>query len=853
LIEHLVAEHGGHVVKPRGEGDSRFAVFVRPSDAVAAACAIQVALAEEHWNLDEPLRARIAVHTGEADLRQGDYYAPAVNHCARLRAIAHGGQVLVSTLTADLIRESLSADVSLLNLGVHQLKDLDQPERVWQLVHPELRAEFPPLTSLASKKDNLPGQISSFVGRDSELAQLQQLLSGNRMVTLTGVGGVGKTRLALQAAADLVHDFRDGVWLVELAALADPELVPPTVCAVLHVKPQSCELPSATLTRALQFRKLLLVLDNCEHIVQGCAELTGALLRTCPELSILATSREPLGCVGERVWRVRPLSLPDPGEVVSPERVLASDAGRLFAERAGAARVGFAVTTHNAGAVDTLCRELEGLPLAIELAAARVGALGVKQITERLADQLNLLAGAAGGQPARHQTLRAAIDWSYALLSEPERVLFERLSVFAGGCSLEAAEVVCSGAAVEHARAFEILARLVNRSLVLADEEDGRMRYRLLEPVRQYAAEQLARAGEVIMLRDRHLEWCVALAERGEREIWLADQVDWMIRLEREADNLRAALSWSLVAAANVAAGLRIAASMMHFWDLGGHLFEGVRWLNSLLAAPGVPPHTPAWARANTALGYLTALKGDIPGGLRRLDESIGFWRTVGDHRRLAVALLLRGGAIFWANGDVAQVEPTLAECLALSTQWGPEFATYWCLFIIGEAVRAQGDLERAEHLITESLTLSRAVGERSCGYFALLSLALLALSRNDAGSALAMARSSLQLSLELGDVRGSTYALEAVACAHAAQGQSSLAARLFGAAQALREPVGNVIPATLAVDRDRVIAQVRAQLGEDRWAAELGTGRALAFAEAVESATDEPIEASHRGKALAP
>jgi class 3 adenylate cyclase len=445
LAEAVIEQHEGRLVKHRGEGDSLFAVFARAVDAVAAAVALQQALAAEPWPAEAAPRVRMSLHTGDAAFREGDYFGAAVNRCARLRAVAHGGQLLLSSATQELIRDALPDEVSLRDLGEHRLRDLARPERIFQLLHPDLPSDFPPLTSLNSLPHNLPQQVTSFIGREKEMAEVRRLLATTRLLTLTGSGGTGKTRVSLQVAADLLEGGGDGVWLVELAPLADPGLVPQAVATALGIREEPGKPLSQSLVDFLKPKRLLLLLDNCEHLLSACAELAELILRSCPGVQILATSREGLNIPGETTYRLPSLTLPDPRQPTPTAESLSQyEAVRLFIDRATAAVPSFAVTNQNAPAVAQLCVRLDGIPLAIELAAARVKAMSVEQINGRIADMFRLLTGGSRTALPRQQTLRAAIDWSYDLLSEKEKILLRRLSVFAGGWTLEAAEQVCA-------------------------------------------------------------------------------------------------------------------------------------------------------------------------------------------------------------------------------------------------------------------------------------------------------------------------------------------------------------------------------------------------------------------------
>jgi predicted ATPase/class 3 adenylate cyclase len=486
LIERYVAAHAGRVVRPRGEGDSRFAVFARASDAVAAALAIQRAFRAEDWPAEVAVRVHMAVHTGEADLRAGDYYGSSVNRCARLRSLAHGGQALVSQATRDLAHASLPPDAGLRDLGWHRLRGLAEPEHVYQLTHPQIEADFPPLQSVDARMHNLPIQLTSWVGREAELEDVRRLLGTTRLLTLTGTGGVGKTRLALELARGVSAGYPDGIWLVELGPLTSPDLVPLSVASAAGIR-AIAEMPHmSAIVEALRPRNLLLILDNCEHLLDACAKLLDELLRSCPDIKVLTTSREPIGVTGETIRRVPSLQLPNTQIPTDLDELIDNPCVRLFLERARAVHPRVALTRHNAAAVVQICRRLDGIPLALELAAARIDALTPEQLAARLDQRFRLLTGGARTALPRQQTLAATLDWSYSLLSKAERRLFERLAVFSGGWTLEAAESVCAGPPVAQEDVLEVLVRLTRKSLVLAEETiSGTERYAGVAPLRR--------------------------------------------------------------------------------------------------------------------------------------------------------------------------------------------------------------------------------------------------------------------------------------------------------------------------------------------------------------------------------
>ena len=608
-----------------------------PGTRPTAALRGQVALQEEAWGETGPLRARMALHTGEAEVQGAHYFGAPLHRAGRLLATAHGGQTVLSEAAATLVRGALPPGVALRDLGAHPLRDLQQPERVFQLVPPDLPADFPPLRTPEALPHNLPAQVTSFVGRERELAEVARLLAATRLLTLTGTGGTGKTRLALQAAAaGLGADgppsgapdgwpdgwpYPDGVWFVDLAPLAEDTLVPATALAALGAAALPGQPAASRLVEHLRTRRALLVLDNCEHVLEAAARLADAVLRGCPGVRVLATSRELLGLAGETAWRVPSLDLPDPDDAPGAAALEASGAGRLFLERARAAQPAFEITDANAPAVAEVCRRLDGIPLALELAAARVRVLTPEQLAARLGDRFRLLTG--GGRTAlrRQQTLQATVDWSHDLLAEPERALFRRLAVFPGGATggfpLEGAEAVGAGdgagAPVEAADVLDLLTGLVDKSLVLAEARGAEERYRLLETLRQYAEERLLQAGEAAAARDRHAAWCLALgravaAARAAGAHPLVSPAGRRLRAERES--VRAALAWWAADPAAAPAGLELLAAVGP--EGGGRTgSESRRWLETFLGL--APARTAARARCLLTLDHFLRWEHEFP------------------------------------------------------------------------------------------------------------------------------------------------------------------------------------------------------------------------------------------------
>lgn len=578
LVGKLVQAHDGARPVEQGEGDSFVAAFAHPSDAARFAVALQQALLDPSDG-SRPLPVRVGVHTGEARLHDGVYRGEALNRCARIRALAHGGQILVSGPTAELVVDGLDDPMFLKDLGRHRLRDLQRPEHLRQLCHPELLRDFPPLRSLDRLPNNLPLQLTSFVGRDRELSEVGSLLTDHRVVTLTGAGGSGKTRLALQLAAATLDTYEDGTWLVDLASITDPELVPRAVAEVLGVRELPQEPLSGAIVRYLGDRVMLLVMDNCEHLIDRCAETIATIVQACDHVTVLATSREPLSVTGEVTFRVSSLAVPDGPEVAECASV------ELFAARAAAVRSGFRVSSTNAEAVASICRRLDGLPLAIELAAAHCRSLSPEQIAQQLSGRFSLLSGGSRTALPRQRTLEASVGWSVELLDDDERSLLRRLSVFAGGFDLDAAERVSGIEEAQRWRVVELMTGLVDKSLVQADDDGPTVRYRLLETVRHFAAQQLVEVGDAQGARDAHADHYVGLVRTAGPSLMGARDREASVVLDRELDNIRAALAW-LVECGDAARALALAQPLHVFWSR--HASRDVlRTLHDVLALEG--------------------------------------------------------------------------------------------------------------------------------------------------------------------------------------------------------------------------------------------------------------------------
>ena len=694
----------------------------------------------------------------------------------------------------------------------------------------------------ASPPTNLPSELSSFVGRGKELAEVTRLLAHTRLLTLTGSGGCGKTRLALAAAGELVEEFEDGVWLVELASLADPSLVPQAVASVLGVREQPGHSLTETLSDHLGARKLLFVLDNCEHLVEACAELTDTLLRSCPELRVLATSREALGIVGEVAWSVPPLSLPDLRRLPDVESLPQYEAARLFVERAEAVKSDFALTERNATTVAQICYRLDGIPLAIELAAARAKALAVEEIADRLDDSFRLLA--TGGRTAmpRHKTLKATVDWSHELLGRQERTLFRRLCVFSGRFTLEAAESVCAGEDLERNEVLELLSHLVDKSLVLVVEQDGKARYRLLETVRQYGREKLSESGEEGQLWERHAGYYLTLAEEAEPELKGERQVAWLERFEGDHDNLRAAMAW-LFGRRELEEVARLGWALWLFWWIRGHFAEGRRCMEEALAKGSVMP-APARAKALFVAGTMACGQGDHRSAGTLLEESTALFRNLGDARGVAYALgsaaVLAIAQERYEKGIVYSEEATEI-LLEVGDKWGAApmlgcSAVGWLNL---------GDHGRAMSLAERGLALCRETGDRHGTCIALYTLAGVAQAARDHERARDLFEEGISISADLGNEAAVVHCLEGLASIAGAEGLIVRAARLWGAAETLLEKIEAVYAYVPHRSLHRSRIDARALVDEASWEAAWAEGRTMTVQQAVEYALEqEPASA---------
>ena len=754
LVAEAVQAHGGVRPEEQGEGDSAVAVFVRGSDAVGCALDLQRAIAAERWPEGVSVRVRIALHTGEAVLRDArNYTGPAIHRCARLRAIANGGQTLLSRSTFELVTGSFPEGASVRQLGTHRLRDLSRPEQVYQLCHPDLPDEFAPLRSLSVLPNNLPIALTSFVGREIEIAEVGELLGRSRLLTLIGAGGCGKTRLAMQVAAELLDDHPDGVWSVDLAPINDPAVVASAVASALSVREVVSQPVIDTLVMQLAESRVLIVLDNCEHLLGASAELVARLLEACSGVAILATSREPLGVEGEQSWRVPSLPVPVASLVpVSPDSAAAV---QLFCERAARARPNFRLVDSNAEAVATICRRLDGIPLAIELAAARVRFLTPQEIADGMRDRFVLLTGGSRTAMPRQRTLEASVDWSHDLLSDDERTLFRRLSVFAGGWTLDAVESVCAGEGLDAARIFDPLASLVDKSLVQAEEQGTKTRYGMLETIRAYARQKLSDATEAALVRDQHLGYYMRFAEAVEPHLFGAALDRSVELLATELDNFRAALDWA-VDAGRADEALRLTSALWLFFEACGHWREGRARLEAALS--GEHESSDARAKALIAASHIATFSTDWVATRRFAQEALTLARENGDERVAGRALELIGWALIQLEPAAAM--PAFIESIEITRRLGDHWFLADGLYGAGLLSATSGRLGAAQSLLEDALSVAREAGNLLGIRESLTWLGLTATLQCRLPEAQAMLEEALTESRALGDTLFTTISL---------------------------------------------------------------------------------------------
>ena len=836
IMRRAIGLGGGRVFKT--VGDAFCAVFVNPSGAVDAALLAQLQLSTEPWATSDPIKVRMAVHTGEAECRDDDYFGPPLNRVARMLNLGHGGQTLLSQNTYALVQDETETTLTFKDLGEHRLKDLQRPEHIYQIVHPDLTESFKPLRSLDTLPNNLPQQVTSFVGRDRELREIKRILANARLLTLTGAGGTGKTRLGLQAAVDLLDAGGDGSWLVELAAIFDPLLVPQTVANVLGIREEPGRALSDTLLDYLRTKRTLLMLDNCEHLLNAVAGLVDRIIRNCPHVQILATSREALSVSGERTYRVPSLTTPDPDRRYTRESLMEFESIKLFVDRAVMSQPTFELNNSTAGPIAQLCHRLDGIPMAIELAAARVRALPVERIAERLDDRFRLLTGGARTALPRQQTLRAMIDWSYDLLTTKEKTLLRRLSVFSGGWTLDSAERICSsvGDALEDWEILDLLQSLVDKSLAVYD--DTTSRYRITETVRAYGREALDELHESYAIRSTHLDYFLQLGEKSEDQILGPKAMETLSILDDEQKNLRAAIEWGLDGGDSIQA-LRLANSLLQFFQMRGKYTEASSIFESALVK------VPKEARAERAvalagLGILGFRLTQLSEAREPLTQSLALFAELGDELGAArVANTLGVIALQLGNfEDAAQWFDRAEPIFRMASE-----PVRLAVLLNNKAILAihhQKDLNQARAIYNEALAINRELGNKTHEAGNLSNLADISFKEGDPATARELAREACGIQLALGDMQNLQDSIEVLAPAELALGRPRIAALLIATKEAVMEQLGTKVAPYIVEEYRRNVEDVRQALGDVEFEEVTARARTMTLEEAYRASLEE-------------
>ena len=883
LVRAALAAHGGREVDT--QGDAFFAVFSSPRGCVAAAVQMQRALAAYAWPGGERVRVRMGIHCGEAARTAAGLVGLEVHRAARVAAVGHGGQVLISEAAAVLVRDGLPTGTALADLGVHRLKDLGRPERIFQLHAAGLPAGFPPLRSLGNPAlpNNLPAQLSSFIGRDREVAEVRALVESSRLVTLTGAGGCGKTRLGLQVAAELLDGSGDGVWLAELAAATDQDAVPAAIAQALRLTGQPGRPALEALLDALALQDVLIVADNCEHLIGGCAKTAEAIVRRCPRVHLLATSREPLGIGGEVIYRVPSMSLPGPGEA-GLSAAGSSDAVALFAERARAHGVALPVDEQTGPLAVSVCRRLDGMPLAIELAAARLRSMSLAELHGRLDQRFGLLTGGSRTALERQQTLRATVGWSYSLLTEAERALLGRLSAFAGGFGLDAAEAVGGSGDLDVLEVADLLGSLVDKSLVVAEPAGGTLRYRLLETIRLFAAEKLAEAGEAAAVGAAHCAHFLALAEAAAAPLTGPEQGQWLARLDADQDNLRRAAGHAVSDPDGTATVLRLGVALERYWVARSREQDAFGLLGPALQRPEARAD-PALFAAALVTASLTAGHIDVATARQLAEQAVGLARQLGDERLLSHSLGALCGAHFFAGqpetgrpfgqesvelarhlGDdvllawsllryllttgPARSLPLYAEAFACTERSGDQLVNSFLHNNAGLAALDAGDIPAARAHLEAAAQAGQQIGYQDP--VVMFNLGCVLRGEGDPDGARSMFETALRINRRNGDNWAMAYDIAGLACLAGDAGDWDRAATLHGAAQALLDRTGVAWDQAEALNRQHSLGQARASLGDQQLERAYAQGKALSLEKALELALPKAGQPDH-GRHLTP
>ena len=830
VLRQALAEHGGNEL--RTEGDSFFIVFGSALDACSGAAAAQQALQSHAWPEGGRVQVRIGLHTGEATLVGNEYLGLDVHRAARVASAAHGGQVLISETTRALVDHVLPSSLTLKDLGLHRLKDLARPERLYQLNIDGLPGEFPALRTLEATPNNLPTQMTSFIGRDDQVREGRELLSRARLLTLTGPGGTGKTRLSLQIAADVMDQFPDGVYFVPLAAVQDPELVPSAIAQALAISSTGGRRPIDALLEHLHDKRTLLVLDNFEQLLPA-APLAIMLLEGSPGLRVLVSSRSVLRVYGEQEFPVPPLAVPDLKALPSLSALSQFEAVRLFIERAVAVKPDFRATNENAPAIAGICERVDGLPLAIELAAARIKLFSPQALLSRLEKSLTALGSGARDLPSRQQTLRGAIQWSYDMIDAPGRRLLARFSVFARGGSLEQVESVCGPPDDVGGDVVDMLDQLADQSLVRRLPDFSEPRFLMLQTIREFAAEQLEQSDEAAAIKDRHVQAFIALVQQAQPYVFGSRRKEWLDRLEMEDDNLRAALDWTL-ATGDAKNAMLLSACLWRFWQMRGHIHEGRARVVAALALPKSRDYPMERLQALEAAGGLAYWQADMESAQRFYDECLELTRTTGDKQALANALYNAAFPNVVNMRESERPRQLLLEALPLFRELGDQSSVGRTLWGLGNGYYFDREYPTAKVTLEESHAVFRTVDDRFGLGWALHTHGLVSLKMGDIEAARKDFLEAIELFKEGGDVSGMVLQLDNLSQVIRADGDPGTATRLASAARVHQRSTGTGIGQLLSEQEGRTGREgLSPQDAEKVWT----EGQALTLDQALEEA----------------
>ena len=839
IQREALAKHRGHEL--RTEGDSFFIAFASALNACRGAAAVQKALAGHAWPKGAQVRVRIGLHTGEAALVGNEYLGIDVHRAARIAGAAHGGQVLLSETTAALVQSALPPELTIKDLGVHRLKDLARPERLYQLMIAGCQSDFPILRTLESTPNNLPTMLTSFIGRDDQVRDAKELLEKSRLLTLTGPGGTGKTRLSLRIAADMLDRFPDGVYFVPLAAIHDPELVPSAIAQALAIQTSGNRRPIEALSDYLHDKHALLVLDNFEQLIPAATVAT-QLLEASPSLRVIVSSRTVLRVYGEQEYQVPPLAIPDLRALPGLTALSQFEGVRLFIERAIAVKPDFQATNENAPAIAGICQRVDGLPLAIELAAARVKLFSPQALLSRLEKSMSALGTGARDLPGRQQTLHGAIQWSYDLLDAPAQRLLARFSVFARSGSLEQLESVCGPPHDVGGDIVDALDQLADQSLLRRLPDFSTPRFLMLQTIREFASERLAQSGESETVHRRHLEAFTALARESQTHLFGADGREWLDRLEIDHDNVRDALEWA-VAAGDARAAMDLAASFWRYWQMRGHLHEARRRLTAVLAMPNSAAFPKEQLAALEAAGGVAYWQADMEQAQRIYTECLEMTRALGDDRALANALYNAAfPRIFRAADKAVRAEALqlLAEALALFRKLADEAGVARVLWGTGNVYYFAGDYAAALPILEESEALWRKIDDRFGLGWLLHTMGLVTLQMGDAERARQAWIGAVRLFVAAGDVSGLILQLDNFSALALHKGEFARAATLWGASRNLQETSGTGL---VRISRGTEGRTGREGLTEEEATRAWAEGRAFSMDEAVAYALKGVLE----------